>query len=138
MNISFLKEKGNKYLIWILLGVLLLVLAIPINKEEEKVFQTTYDSSVEEGRELQLKKVLSAMDGVGKVEVMITTKNTQNAGSFFTTEQNSNDVCGVVIVAEGAGTPTIDARITDAVLALFPIDVHRISIVKMTEQEEGR
>ena len=134
MNISFLKEKGNKYLVYILVGVLILVVLLPTdsasNKEKEMVTQENVTDGELEG---QLKRVLSAMEGVGEVEVMITTQS--NQASLFSSENDSRSVCGVVVVAEGAGVPTVNARISEAVKALFSVDAHKISIVKMRSQE---
>lgn len=132
MNISFLKEKGNKYLIFILLGVLVLILCIPTNSQKENIQQES--SGIEDGElEAELKKVLSAMEGVGAVEVMITTESVEE--SMFATEGRGKKVTGVVVVAEGAGTAVVDARILEAVKALFSVDAHKISIVKMKSQE---
>lgn len=132
MNISFLKEKGNKYLIFILLGVLVLILCIPTGTVNDVTTQNASD--LEDGElEAQLKRVLSAMEGVGEVEVMITTETTN--GSLFETQTSGGKVQGVVVVAEGAGNASVDARISDAVKALFSVDVHKISIVKMRSQE---
>ena len=131
MNISFLREKGNKYVIFLLLGILVLVMCIPTNvtKEQSKV-KTSYENAT---LEVQLKKILSTMEGVGEVEVMITTETAEN--SLFETEQTRGKVMGVVVVAEGAGNASVDARIMNVVKALFSVDAHKISIVKMKSQE---
>ena len=74
MNISFLKENKNKGLIYLLVGVLVLLLIFPTSSSDT----ITENSKVamEEGElERQLKKVLSAMEGVGEVEVMITQES---------------------------------------------------------------
>lgn len=135
MNISFLKEKGNKYLIYLLLGALVLVLLIPTGTSEKS--DTEDENSGADGTiEQQLEHVLSSMEGVGKVEVMISTED--KASALFGTEYTTGKVCGVVVVAEGAGNATVDTRICEAVKALFSIDVHKISIVKMKSQEEER
>ena len=135
MNISFLKEKGSKYLVFILAGLLVLVMCIPAGTSlGEDIQEEKYESSKD--IENQLENVLSAMEGVGKVKVMITTE--EDAGSVFGTQGKGQKVCGVVVVAEGAGSAVINARISDAVKALFSIDVHKISIVKMRSQEERK
>ena len=132
MNISFLKEKGNKYLIFVLLGILVLVLCIPTGSVKDSKSQEMF--SGEEGElEAQLKNVLSAMEGVGEVEVMITTETTNH--SLFETQRTGGKVQGVVVVAQGAGNASVDARISEAVKALFSVDAHKISIVKMRSQE---
>ena len=134
MNFSFLKEKGSKYIIWILLGVLVLIMAIPVGKEaDSKSGTTSSDTAIQGEMELQLKKVLTSMEGVGEVEVMITSKSKKT--DLFSDEYEDGEVLGVVVVAQGAGNPTIDAKILDAVKALFGIEAHKISIVKMRTQE---
>ena len=134
MNISFLKEKGNKYLVYILVGVLILVVLFPTDSASKTEKEMVTQENVTDGElEGQLKRVLSAMEGVGEVEVMITTQS--NQASLFSSENDSRSVCGVVVVAEGAGVPTVNARISEAVKALFSVDAHKISIVKMRSQE---
>ena len=125
MNISFLKEKGNKYIVFILIGLLILVMCIPTGTNKSQLLQIDETGN---GGELEsrLEQVLSSMEGVGNVKVMITT------------ETKTQKVCGVVVVAEGAGSAGINARISEAVKALFSIDVHKISIVKMRSQEDRK
>ena len=132
MNISFLKEKGNKYFVFILLGVLVLVLCIPTESAKNNISQESV-SGTEGDLEAQLKRVLSAMEGVGEVEVMVTTE--MASSTLFETQSTGGKVQGVVVVAEGAGNASVDARISEAVKALFSVDVHKISIVKMRSQE---
>lgn len=43
---------------------------------------------------------------------------------------------GVVVVAEGGGNPATVSDISDAVKALFPVEAHRIKVVKMCSKEE--
>lgn len=132
MNISFLKEKGSKYLIYILIGLLVLVFCMPTGTSNENT--TKEEQSVQEERmEVQLEAILSAMEDVGKVKVMISVETEES--SMFSQQNSVQKVCGVVVVAEGAGNPTVDAKIINAVKALFSIDAHKISIVKMRSQE---
>ena len=125
-----MKEKGNKYLIYILLGLLLLVFCIPTDGLKH---DGNAASTQEEGMEAQLESVLSAMEGVGKVKVMISVESKES--TMFSQQNTIQRVCGVVVVAEGAGNPSVDTRILNAVKALFSIDAHKISIVKMRSQE---
>lgn len=130
MNLSFLKEKKNKYIVIALLGLLVLVLLMPTssadNERDGNVSAT--ENASERETEAQLKKVLSAMEGVGAVEVMITYETQGN--TLFGTSTGSGKVCGVVVVAEGAGNAVVETRILNAVKALFSIEAHKISIVK--------
>ena len=135
MNISFLKEKGNKYIVIILVGVLILVMCIPTGTKTTQLVQEE-EKGLEVDLESRLEHVLSAMEGVGDVEVMITTE--AESEHVFGNQSSGQKVCGVVVVAEGAGSATMNARISEAVKALFSIDVHKISIVKMRSQEERK
>ena len=127
MNISFLTEKGRKYIILILLGMLILVLCIPTGTSQNRQEET--EEATEGNLEKQLEKILSTMEGVGDVEVMITVET--SGDSLFASKNSMQKVSGVVVVAEGAGSATVNARISEVVKALFSIDVHKISIVKM-------
>ena len=134
MNISFLKEKGNKGIVYILLGALVLLLLIPGTSAQKETITATGGSS--QSMEERLQNVLSAIEGVGKVEVMITLE--ESGSTLFGTEGGKQKVCGVLVVAEGAGNAAVNARISEAVKALFSIDLHKISIAKMKSQEEKR
>jgi len=136
MNLSFLKEKKNKYIVWILLGVLVLVMALPMKNDTKSTLLSETETIEPKEVEERLKRVLSVMEGVGDVEVMVTTKNTES--SLFSEERNLGEVQGVVIVAQGADEPTVNAKILEAVKALFGIDAHKISIIKMRPKEVGK
>ena len=133
MNFSFLKEKGSKYIIWILLGILVLVMVIPVNDTKHEGNTNVSQEASKGELEEKLEHVLAAMEGVGEVKVMITIK--ESASDLFSDEKEEGEVLGVVVVAHGAGNATIDSKIMTAVKALFGIEAHKISIVKMRSQE---
>ena len=133
MNFSFLKEKGSKYIIWILLGILVLVMVIPVNNTNPEGNTNVSQEASKGELEEKLEHVLAAMEGVGEVKVMITVK--ESASDLFSDEKEEGEVLGVVVVAQGAGNATIDSKIMTAVKALFGIEAHKISIVKMRSQE---
>ena len=135
MNISFWKEKGSKYVVFVLVGLLILVMCAPTDSSLD-LMESDEELSSYNTLETQLERVLSAMEGVGEVEVMITTES--SGESVFDSNSRVEKVCGVVVVAQGAGSATVNARISEAVKALFSIDVHKISIVKMRSQEERK
>lgn len=136
MNFSFLKEKGSKYVIWILLGILVLVMLIPSGNGKTPKTAAETESLSKGELEDGLKEILSVMEGVGAVEVMITTKDSKS--DLFSDTKEEGEVLGVVVVAQGAGNATIDAKIMTAVKALFGIEAHKISIVKMRLEEVGK
>lgn len=81
---SILEKLKNRsktdYLILILLGVLVMIIAIPTGKKQEEAsgevqeekMQTTTQESYKDTLEEQLTKLIEQMDGAGKTSVMLT------------------------------------------------------------------
>lgn len=177
--------KGNPWLIGLLIGLVLLVAAIPTeeNTEEsgtadEKAVQMQGDEDFNaedkiQSLEKRLAKILEQVEGVGEVEVMITLRSSgeqivekdsksqhseseqdqseQGKSKSSLTEQEEATVYlkgsdgeeypyvkevmepqieGVVVAAEGGGNPTVNADITEAVVALFHVEAHKIKVMK--------
>jgi stage III sporulation protein AG len=129
------KLKGTDWLILLLVGVLLLIVAIPSgSSKQEDTKQAEYNSIWEEQEdngeeydrslEEELEEILSSMEGVGKVKVMITFKN-----------DSQSEVEGVLVVAEGGGNAVVCSDILSAVQSLFSLEAHKITIVKMSVSE---
>lgn len=176
------KIPKNQLLIGGLAGILLLVIAIPVEKkaEPDEGAKQASEQTVEDGggdyakrMERRLRDILGDMEGVGKVEVMITLKDegqqmvekdrsrssqetqedndgtvrktteqqsqeetvyangNESNGEPFVTKEIVPDVEGILVVAEGGGNAQVAKNISDAVLALFPVEVHKIKVVKM-------
>ena len=180
------KDK-NTWLILGIFGVLLLVIAMPVEKAQKKDSGMTQtqpaaeDETAESGQERaddsiaelesRLEETLSLIDGAGQVRVMITMKDTgekvvekditcrtdaasggsqnteQSQSSVYTRDGNtetpyiSNEMTpqveGVLVVAQGGGNSMVKQNILQSVMALFPLEAHNITIVKMSMQEVG-
>lgn len=160
--------KKADYFIIILAGVLILIIAVPTdgNKKQESK-KTEIQTPVEEKETLswetytdrmegQLEKLLSQMEGVGKVKVMITLEDqgqhivdkniTKSADDYeevtvildvgdeetpYVTREETPRIQGVFVVAEGGGNAKIVNDISEAVMALFDLEIHKIKIVEM-------
>lgn len=165
-------------IVLVLIGIIFAVLSAPTRESSEEETEpvltaenTETSREIYEGQlEERLENILSQMDGVGRVEVMITMESSTKEviEKDFTAEQNyaeSNEnlqgdssvkkeettvyadteegsipyvvqeiypqVEGVLVVAEGGDDSCVNLAITDAIQALFGIDVHKIKIVKM-------
>lgn len=105
-----MKVNKNHLVLFLLVGILLIVIAIPTDGDE---IQTSTGTSLEN----RLEKVLEQMSGVGKVSVMITY-------------QEDEKVEGVAIVAEGGDNAVVVRNITEVVQALFNVDSHKIKVIK--------
>ena len=110
--------------------------------------------------ENRLEEVLGQMEGVGKVKVMITVSDTgetvvekdirttidsetqeetvfveDNTGSYpYVGKEIMPSIEGIVVVAEGGGNATVAANISNAAMALFPVEAHKIIVVKMSSK----
>ena len=116
---KLLGNKKNQWLILLLVGILLVVIAIPTKSDTEKDtgFRMTEDEDANATEmEKRLESILSQMQGIGEVHVMITYRQ-------------ENQVEGVVVVAEGGEQGVIVQKITEVVRALFDVDSHKIKVI---------
>lgn len=107
-------------------------------------------------REQELKELLQKVDGVGKAEVMLTLKGSNEKvtlkdntykgedteeetvliedsdrnSSPYILQEKEPEVEGVVIVCEGGEDAATKREISEAVCALFQIESHKIKILK--------
>ena len=111
-----LENKKNQWLILLLVGILLVVIAIQTSSSEDINYSNeTSDWNVTE-TEGRLEKILGQMHGVGEVHVMITYRDEMQ-------------VEGVVVVAENGGNAVVVRQITEVVGALFHVDAHKIKVI---------
>jgi stage III sporulation protein AG len=152
------KTDRQKWIVLLLVGVLLLVIALPTDSatetEEDAAGQgtswllgstenstgeddTTLSStdSYEAHLESRLEEMISKVEGVGEVEVMITLEDMGESvvveDSLYETKQIRPEIRGVCVVAQGASNAQIKVEIYKMVQALFSLEAHKISIVEM-------
>ncbi len=190
--------RRDNLIVLVLLGVLMFVVALPVREKEdsgqdggsifdfggteqrqipsdaeEKESAAERDADYAEEQEKKLAEILSSMEGVGKVEVMLTlaeseelvvekdstvgrsgTDEADAAGGNRSVAQTetgeatvystadgvsqpyviktlSPRVEGVLVVAEGADTGTVNRYITQIVQALFGVEAHKVKVVPM-------
>lgn len=169
-------EKKERILILLLVGVLLLVIAVPTGEEGGEATGTanvpaqTEEAAVrrtEEALEHRLREVLAQADGIGKTDVMITLKSDgrrvvekdvesrqetsegetasgssdrrettvlqkEEAGGErpFVAEVQAPEIEGVLVLAQGMDA-VLENEITEAAMALFGIEAHKIKVMKM-------
>ena len=163
----------TKWLILGLSGILLLVIALPVDGPGSSRKEAALEQSLaaagtqkelaktyEQQLVTQLEQTLRYMDGVGEVRVMVTfqdsgenvvekditkSQNEQNRIQYqestvyqetdgkepYSSRQKLPAVEGVLIIAQGGGNSLVKQEIQAAVMALFPIEAHKIKIVKM-------
>ena len=167
------KIKKEQLLIGALIGILLLVIAIPVPKTEKNEQTEMLEEEVSEREyslEVELKEILQKISGVGRTEVFITyedegkiivekhesvseelieeadssggtrtttsTRNEKatvygNAEEPYVIQELSPTIKGILVVAEGGGNMAVKKQIQETIEALFGLDSHKISIMKM-------
>lgn len=183
------KLKRSDWLILVLAGILILIIALPTDTKEKKQAEEAKENISQENNtmeaskdeiERKLEDILEKIDGAGDVKVMITyqdsgtqvvekDKNTSEnsleesdstGGVRSTKEQQLQEstvyedadagntpfvskellpkVEGILIVASGGDNQKVKQNISEAVLALFQVEAHRIKIVKMSGLEDSK
>ncbi len=163
MDWNILKEKVtqlvSKYkyvLIVILAGVIMM--SIPEMQEEEQEGSTPENKIVETSLNDDLEEILSKMDGVGKVQVLLTEADSART-VYQTDEQRGSDgsirvetvvisdgsrgegglvisvtpptYLGAIVVCQGADRPSVQLAVIQAVSNVTGISTDRITVLKM-------
>jgi len=115
--------KKNQWLILLLVGVLLVVIAIPTDTKSKDTSLISYDNIEisELDTEKRLEYLLGQMKGVGEVHAMITY-------------QDDKQVEGIVVITEGGGNAVVVRNITEVVQALFAVDSHKIKVIEKNQK----
>ena len=183
------KLKRSDWLILVLAGILILIIALPTDTKGKKQAEEAKENISKENNtmeaskdeiEQKLEDILEKIDGAGEAKVMITyqdsgtqvvekDKNTSansveesdsTGGVRSTKEQQLQEstvyeeadagntpfvskellpkVEGILIVASGGDNQKVKQNISEAVLALFQVEAHRIKIVKMSGLEDSK
>ncbi|RDU24349.1 stage III sporulation protein AG [Anaerosacchariphilus polymeriproducens] len=66
-------------------------------------------------------------------EETVYSKSEDGTNSPYVIKNLEPKIEGIVIIAEGGDDSTVVQNICDAVLALFPVEIHKIKVVKMNE-----
>ncbi|MBP3462819.1 MAG: hypothetical protein J6J72_04395 [Tyzzerella sp.] len=121
-KLAKLLPKKNSWMILLLVGVLLVVIAIPTKTDSEEGSLLRYDETDQNTTDMEkrLENLLEQMQGVGEVHTMITY-------------QKDDSVEGIVIIAEGGGDAVIVRNITEVVRALFSVDSHKIKVIEKNQ-----
>ena len=134
---SLLGKMGSRqWVILLLLGLLLTVIALPVSNKKDSFpevksssfFSASSEENTDAERtvlEKKLEDLLSQTEGVGKVRVLLMTGEEKDSSSFYDSGNQA------VIVAEGADNSVVSRNIVEGVMALFQLDAHKIKVMKM-------
>ena len=160
------KRNKSDFVVLILLGVMVMIVAMPTGaKQSQKETQTQEQKEQQLQTEASynepLQQLLEHMYGVVKTRVMLTfsDEGTDQLDKNVTKDGNKKEettvvydtgdtrqpyvICrqmpkieGVVVVAQGGGNAKTVTEISNAVMSLFPVEAHKVVVVKMSVQEE--
>ena len=102
---------NKKWILILLVGILLMVIALPTNTTQKNGSVINLNNDTE----TQLEDLLGRIKYVGDVKVMITYKEDET-------------VEGIVVLATGAGNAVVVREITEVVQALFDVESHNIKV----------
>lgn len=162
-TMEYIKQSFDKYkyiLLICLLGILLTL--IPGKSTAKKTDSTTMSEYISSAQEMEtgLEELLSNIDGVGRVDIMITMRrgyepsyiynsSTSEANSSLTEKNelviargnagdtpvissvSSPEYMGAVVLCDGAGSATVQLEITEAIKSLTGITSDNIKISQM-------
>ena len=137
----------------------MLLLAGRFETAEKPVLETEIQQSVPD-TEKRLEEALRSVEGVGEVKVVIyyagsesrtiardKVEETDDAGKRYEEKvvfgrdsepvvlrENSPEIRGVLIVAQGGGNTAVRARLISAAQALLGVEAHKIEVLKMKQQ----
>lgn len=142
----------------LLVGLLLLVIALPARQENENTITEENTQETDQGLQEQdwqtkmeerLVEVLEQVQGVGKAEVFLTCEGTQEkvvekdeTETVYERDSRGNQtpyvsaeiypqVTGILVVAQGGDDPVVIQNIQEAVQVLFQVEAHKIKVMKM-------
>ncbi len=147
------KKTGLGIYILLLAGIALLAFGSMPEKESQAEIEAVqvhedYISELEE----RLAQMLSKIEGAGEVEVMLVAENsgsidvgrdgngesgktvvlTKSGGSeALVLAENTPEVRGALIIAEGGGSAGLRASLTEAVSTALGLGAHRVRVYKM-------
>ena len=138
---SLLGKMGSRqWVILLLLGLLLTVIALPVSDKKDSspevksssFFSASSEKNTDAERtvlEKKLEDLLSQTEGVGKVRVLLMTGEEKDSSSFY--DSGNQAVTGVLIATEGADNSVVSRNIVEGVMALFQLDAHKIKVMNM-------
>ena len=96
--------------------------------------QVSYEDEAKTAEEIRLENILECISGVGKVSVLIRSSGCESASVFLSDEEKEKegDVKGVIVAAEGADNPVVQAKITEAVATVCDIPYSGVAVYPMS------
>lgn len=111
------------------IGKVEVMITLAASRETVLNKDTPYEETVEEqeGNEKKTSQTKSRQEET----VLIETEEGQTP---YVTKQYEPEIEGILVVVEGGGNPNVEAEVKEAILALFPIEEHKIKVLEMEDE----
>lgn len=103
---------------------------ITFRSSGEKIVEKDVRSSSNKSEQNQTDQGKSGSDSLEQEEATVYLKQEDGGEMPYVKEVKEPQVEGVVVAAEGGGNSVTAANITEAVMALFDIEAHKIKVMK--------
>ena len=124
------KIKKDKWLIILLVGLLLVVIAMPVS--DIKSDQTQDEQQVQKADQEMTSEVQEGESGGKNTSSSETAVYANGNGEEtpYVKQELSPRIEGVLVIADGGDNAIVIENITEAVQALFGVDTHKIKVMK--------
>jgi stage III sporulation protein AG len=111
------------------IGKVEVMITLAASRETVLNKDTPYEETVEEqeGNEKKNSQTKSRQEET----VLIETEEGQTP---YVTKQYEPEIEGILVVVEGGGNPNVEAEVKEAIMALFPIEEHKIKVLEMEDE----
>ncbi|MGF9975258.1 hypothetical protein ABE042_21410 [Viridibacillus arvi] len=142
-------KKTSIYYVGIMMAIVIIIVAMFSYNNENPMKTSSKGENVSTNEAEQLAVILSRIDKVGKVELYFYSggqtaqdvkKESSSLENYFswsnTTGQESGQVTGVLVVAEGANDIAVKNELVTTLTKVLEIPAHRIVVMPMEKRGE--
>lgn len=127
---KLLKNRNNRLMLVILIiGIVIIMFSTLFENKNDITSQSAENYMGEEDR---LSAILSEIDGAGRVSVMISYESTDTRqsgiGRSISATESLSKPRGVIVVADGASTPTVRNSLKEAAVAITGVGANRVCV----------
>lgn len=127
---KLLKNRNNRLMLVILIiGIVIIMFSGLLESRNDKASQSAENYIGEEER---LSEILSEINGAGRVSVMISYEAAESGKSSIGRSLSDTQICekprGVIVVADGASSPSVRNSLKEAAVAVTGVGANRVCV----------
>lgn len=107
---------------------------ITLKSNGEKVVEKDRESSESVVKEQASETEKTESHDITQKETTVTYSQESGNGEPYVIKELEPEIEGVLVIAQGGDSPTVAKNISEAILALFPVDAHKIKVMKSVNQ----